>query len=250
LKFVLRRRAAIVLRIKIYKGERKSVRVLIVAPHPDDEVLGCGGVMARHAANGDEVHVAVVTRGHPDVFPAESVDRVRAELKEAHAVLGVRSVKYLDFPAPRLDTVPRHTVADAIAKLLKELQPHTMYVPHHGDMHFEHGLINEACLVAARPLDATAVRRILAYETLSETEWAPPTPAAGFQPTVYVDIANYLQKKLDAFSCFRSQLKSPPNPRSLEIIKALAMFRGAAAHLTAAEGFVLLREIARADDSV
>jgi N-acetylglucosamine malate deacetylase 1 len=219
------------------------VRVLVVAPHPDDEILGCGGVMARHAAAGDEVHVAVVTRGHPDVFPPESVDLVRAELREAHALLGVSSVRYLDFPAPRLDTVPRHTVADAISQVLRELRPEVMYVPHHGDMHFEHGLIYEACLVAARPHNSTAVRRILAYETLSETEWGPPTAGAAFQPNVYFDITGYLNKKLEAFSCIRSQVKSPPHPRSLEVIKALAKYRGAAAHLEAAEAFVLLREI-------
>src|SRR5215813_11785029 len=96
-------------------------KVLVVAPHPDDEVLGCGGVMARHAAAGDEVHVIVVTRGHADLFPPESVDRVRAELREAHAILGVTSVTNLDFPAPRLDTVPRHRIADSIAKVINQL---------------------------------------------------------------------------------------------------------------------------------
>src|SRR5262244_239796 len=117
-----------------------SVRVLVVAPHPDDEVLGCGGTMARHAAGGDEVHVVVVTRGHPDVFSAESVEQVRNEMHEAHKVLKVRSVRFLDFPAPRTDTVPRHTVADAMAGVLRELKPHVLYIPHHGDLHFEHGL--------------------------------------------------------------------------------------------------------------
>jgi len=219
------------------------VRVLVVAPHPDDEVLGCGGVMARHAAAGDEVHVVVVTRGHPDVFSPESVEQVRNEMGKAHRVLGVHSARFLDFPAPRLDTVPRHAVADSIFGVLQELQPHTIYVPHHGDMHFEHGLIYEASLVAARPVDQERVSRIFAYETLSETDWAPPIPGATFQPTVYVDIEPYLEKKLQAFSCFASQVKPPPHPRSLENIRALAMSRGSAAHLKAAEAFCLVREI-------
>lgn len=220
-------------------------KVLVVAPHPDDEVLGCGGVMARHAAAGDEVHVVVVTRGHPEVFSASSVEHVRAEMREAHKILGVASAHFLDFPAPRMDTVPRHTVADAISKVLKELVPTLMYIPHFGDAHFEHGLIYEACLVAARPINPLTVGRILAYETLSETEWGAPVPGAAFQPTVYVDISEQLGRKLEAFSCFRTQVKDSPHPRSADVIRALATYRGAAAHLKAAEAFALVREIVR-----
>ena len=176
-------------------------------------------------------------------FPRSRSSASADEARQAHAVLGVASTRHLDFPAPRTDTVPRHTVADAIARLLKELKPHTMYVPHFGDMHFEHGLTYEACLVAARPLNRDPVRRILAYETLSETEWGPPIPSAAFLPTVFVDIAAHLQAKLKAFACFHGQVKSPPHPRSLENIEALARLRGAAAHLDAAEAFALVREI-------
>jgi N-acetylglucosamine malate deacetylase 1 len=220
-------------------------KVIVVAPHPDDEVLGCGGAMARHAAAGDEVHVVVVTRGHPEVFSAESVEQVRSEMRAAHKALGVNSSRLLDFPAPRMDTIPRHTVADAVAKVLQEVAPATMYIPHYGDAHFEHGLIYEACLVAARPLGPSAVERILAYETLSETEWGAPTSGAAFRPTVYVDISEHLGKKLEAFACFRTQVKTAPHPRSADVIRALATYRGAAAHLAAAEAFALVREIIR-----
>jgi N-acetylglucosamine malate deacetylase 1 len=220
------------------------VRVLVVAPHPDDEVLGCGGVMARHAAAGDEVRVLVMTRGVADLYSAELIDSVREEMRQAHSILGVKGAQFLDFPAPRMDTVPQHTISDAIGRVLREFQPQTIYIPHHGDMHFEHGLTYQCCLVAARPLDRNAPRRVLAYETLSETEWGPPQPAAVFQPTVYVDIEKHLEQKLAAAACFRSQLKPMPHPRSLEAIQSLARFRGATAHLQAAEAFVLVREIA------
>ena len=220
-----------------------SKKVLVVAPHPDDEVLGCGGVMARHAAAGDEVHVAVVTRGHPDVFSADSVDRVRNEAKDAHSILGVRSVRYLEFPAPRLDTIPRHQIADAVAGMIRELGPEIIYVPHHGDMHFEHGMTYEACLVAARPGRQPVVRRILAYETPSETDWSPPVSGSAFQPTVYIDIESQLEKKLRAMACFASQLQPSPHPRSLINLEAVARCRGAAAGLHAAEAFMLVREI-------
>jgi LmbE family N-acetylglucosaminyl deacetylase len=171
------------------------------------------------------------------------VESVRAEQLQAHAVLGVRFVQYLDFPAPRSDTVPRHQLSDAIGKVLCEFQPHTVYIPHHGDMHFEHGLVYQCCLVAARPVNPGAVARILAYETLSETEWSPPTASACFQPTVYINIEQQLEQKLKAIECFRSQLKPPPHPRSVECVKALATLRGATAHLHAAEAFMLVREI-------
>jgi N-acetylglucosamine malate deacetylase 1 len=217
-------------------------KVLVVAPHPDDEILGCGGVMARHAAAGDEVHVVVVTRGHPDVFSAESIERTRAELKKAHTLLGVRTVMFLDFPAPRLDTVPRHTVTDSIGRILIDLSPHTIYVPHHGDMHFEHGLVYESVLVAARPLQANSPARILAYETPSETEWGPPRPERGFHPTVFVNITAHLDKKLKAMACLESQLR-PSHPRSLKYLEALAHIRGMASGFEAAEAFVLVREI-------
>jgi len=219
------------------------VRVLVIAPHPDDEILGCGGVMARHTAGGDEVHVAVVTRGAPEVYREEQVAQTRAELKEAHGLLGIKSVQYLDFPAPRMDTIPRHTVADAIRRVIDELQPHTLYVPHFGDMHFEHGLTYQACLVAARPAGRIVVHRILAYETLSETEWGPPLAGYAFQPTVFVDIDACLSKKLAAMGCIKSQLFSAPHPRSLANLEALARLRGSTAGLKAAEAFVLVREI-------
>ncbi|HEY2882259.1 MAG TPA: PIG-L deacetylase family protein, partial [Pirellulales bacterium] len=163
------------------------MRVLVVAPHPDDEVLGCGGAMARHVATGDEVHVLVMTRGVSALFPQESVESLRKEMLQAHGVLGVKTTRFLDFPAPQMDTVPRHEIADAIGVVLQEILPHTLYTPHPGDMHFEHGLTFEACLVAARPIGLAKVNRILAYETLSETEWAPAINAASFQPNVFVN---------------------------------------------------------------
>jgi LmbE family N-acetylglucosaminyl deacetylase len=216
---------------------------LILAPHPDDEVLGCGGAMARAAARGEEVHVAVVTRGAADKYPAEAVDRIRAELREAHERLGVSSVRFLDFPAPRLDAVPRSELADALAAAIREVEPDWLYVPHHGDIHADHGAVYHAALVAARPHPERRLERILAYETPSETEWSPPHAAAAFLPTVYVDISDWLERKLEAMSRYQSQLRPAPQARSLEAIAALARHRGATIHCAAAEAFQLVREI-------
>ena len=219
------------------------MRVLVVAPHPDDEVLGCGGAIARHVANGDEVHVVVVGRGIPEQFSDESVARSRSELARAHEVLGVTGCRFLDFPVPRLDVVPAHELADALGSLLHELAPHTVYLPHHGDIHSDHRQVHHATLVAARPLAGCTVRRILAYETLSETEWARPTPEAVFCPTVFINIEDQLPRKLEAMACYESKLQPPPHPRSLESIERLARLRGSTVHLHAAEAFSQIREI-------
>lgn len=226
-----------------YISERRKMRVAVVAPHPDDEVLGCGGVMARHVANGDEVFVIVVTRGIPELFAPELIERTRAEARKAHELLGVKETRFLDFPAPRLDVTPGHLVADALAKQFRDIRPERVYLPHHGDIHSDHGRIYHATLVAARPLAKCPVKQLLCYETLSETEWSPPIATSVFYPTVFVDITAHLQNKLDAMSCFETQIKQPPNPRSLQAIEALARYRGATVNLMAAEAFVLVREI-------
>jgi len=222
------------------------VTVLVVATHPDDEVLGCGGVIARHADAGEAVHVLVVTRGIPELFLPEQIEATRLELRAAHQRLGVRQAHFLDFPAPRLDVLPGHQLADAIGGVLRAVGAETVYLPHRGDLHADHRAVYAATLVAARPINGCPVRRLLCYETLSETEWAPPTGDLAFVPTVFVDIAAWLERKLEAMACYRSQLKEPPHPRSLLALRALAQLRGATAGLAAAEAFLLVREIVEA----
>lgn len=217
--------------------------ILVIAPHPDDEVLGCGGVIARHTRNGDDVHVLVVSRGLPELFPPSSVDVGRRELSEAHIILGIASVKFLDFPAPRLDVTPGYLIADAIRPVIWQLHPASVYLPHHGDIHGDHRATSLATIVAARPNGTFSVPRLLAYETLSETEWANPNSSAAFQPTVFVDITEYLPDKLRAMERYQSQLKASPHPRSLEAIRALAAYRGHTVNVPAAEAFSLIREI-------
>ena len=219
------------------------MKVLVVAPHPDDEVLGCGGSIARHVASGDEVHVLVATRGLPELYSDEGVAHVREEARRAHAKLGVTQTHFRDFPAPALDTVPRYQLAEAIASIIREQQVEYLYIPHHGDIHSDHFHLYHAALVAARPLGHCPVRRILVYETISETEWAPPLADSVFYPTVFVDISEYLQLKLDAMACFESQVQPPPSARSLRTIESLARYRGATVSCDAAESFMLVREI-------
>lgn len=219
------------------------MNILVIATHPDDEVLGCGGVMARHSDHGDIVHVIIVTRGIPELFPYERVEETRTELRAAHDILGVSGVTFLDFPAPRLDTVPGCDLADAIGGVISQFQPRIVYAPHRGDIHGDHQATYWATLVATRPINGCSVRRVLCYETLSETEWGSPVGDQAFIPTVFVGISDSLERKLDAMSCYRSQLRQPPHPRSLRSIEALACLRGGTVGLHATEAFMLVREI-------
>ncbi len=217
--------------------------VLVVAPHPDDEVLGCGGVIARHVARGDDLYVVVVSKGAPDVFPPELVEQVRQEAAMANKVLGTKRMFFLDFPAPRLDSVPTSSLAGALKDVVAQVQPATVYLPHNGDIHGDHKAVYWATLVATRPNGGFFPGRLLCYETPSETEWGAPIPSDVFAPTVFADVSQYLGVKLEAMKCYGSQLAPSPRARSLGSIEALARVRGSTIGVMAAEAFCLVREV-------
>lgn len=219
-------------------------RALVIAPHADDEILGCGGTIARLVDSGRHVEVVVATRGHPPRFAQAQVDQVRDEARKAHDVLGVARTHFLDFPAAGLDQVPRAELNAGIAAVVEACRPDTLFIPFVADLHFDHGLIFEAAMVAARPLGGSYPRRILAYETVSETNWAAPYLSPPFHPNLFVDIAEYLEPKIEAFGCFASQVRAFPNERSFETLRALAQVRGSCVSHMAAEAFVLIREVA------
>jgi LmbE family N-acetylglucosaminyl deacetylase len=216
---------------------------LIIAPHPDDEVLGCGGTIKRLSSGGTEVFVLIATRGKIGMYSEGSIVNTRSDAKRAHKILGVAETRFLDFPAPDLDLVSIAEISDAISSIIKEFDVSTVYMPHHGDIHNDHKVVFQAGLVAARPLNGNPVKRIFSYETLSETEWAAPFGNNSFVPTFFVNITDHLSAKLEAMKCFRTQLREFPNPRSLEAIKALANFRGSTVGLNHAEAFMTIRII-------
>ena len=220
-----------------------SGRVLVVAPHPDDEVLGCGGTIARCADEGGEVHVAVVTTGRPPAFTEAMTAAVRAEAGSAHRHLGGRETHWLDLPAAQLFETPHSELNAALQALVRDLRPDVLFVPFVGDMHMDHQLIFLSSMVAARPHQAEYPRTILAYETVSETNWNAPYVTPGFVPQVFVDISRSLARKLEAMAMFRSQLRDFPHERSVETLQALAIVRGTTVHRRAAEAFVLVRSV-------
>ncbi len=218
-------------------------RTLVIAPHPDDEVLGAGGTIARLSQAGNEVYVAVVTEGKPPAFPAELVARVQAEAAKAHGMLGVKETFWLGQPAAALSETPHSSLNAALQGIMARLRPKTVLVPFIGDMHIDHQLIFTSTLVASRPHHEGFPEQILAYETLSETNWNAPYLTPSFVPNVFVDISAQLEVKLAAMEIFASQLREPPHERSLETLRALAVLRGATVMKAAAEAFVLVRQV-------
>lgn len=219
------------------------MRVLVIAPHPDDEVLGCGGTIAKYVSMGDNVYVCIVTKGCEPLFSQDSVDKVMDECKKADALLGVKETIFLDFPAAMMEEVPRYKLNDAFIKTIQEIKPEIVYLPHRGDMQLDHKMTVDAAMVALRPKYDHMVKKIYAYETLSETGWDIPNIANEFIPNVYNDVSEFMGKKLDAFKKFTTQLAKSPNPRSLETVEALAKFRGNTVSIPYAEAFMLLREV-------
>ncbi|CAA0219673.1 Carbohydrate esterase, family CE14. Probable N-acetylsugar deacetylase [Tenacibaculum maritimum] len=217
--------------------------VLIVAPHADDEVLGCGGIMKRKSQEGDNVIVLIVTRGTPKMYSDDKVANVRNEAKQSHKILGVKKTFFLDFHAPELDITSSAEIARGISKIVKENSIDEMYIPHRGDIHSDHRVVANSCYVAARPVNGCSVKSIYAYETLSETEWAAPFGDDAFIPNHFVDITEFIDFKLKAMECFKSQLREFPNSRSLECMESLAKFRGATIGVNRAEAFMIIRTI-------
>jgi N-acetylglucosamine malate deacetylase 1 len=217
--------------------------VLVIAPHPDDEILGCGGTMHSLAGKGCNVYVLIVTKGDPDIFPEERIKKVRKEALEAHIFLNVKETRFLEFIAPNLDLTSHAQISRAIESIIKELNIQVLFLPHRGDLHHDHRIVFESALVAARPVRDCPVKCIYAYETLSETEWAAPFSSDTFIPNVFFCIENSLDFKLNAFQCYETQVKIFPGSRSNEAIKSLAVFRGVTIGKKAAESFMLIREI-------
>lgn len=222
-------------------------KVLVIAPHADDEVLGCGATISKLAKEGHEVYVLIATNasvGAPELFGPEIIRQVRSEAMEAHKILKVHETVFLELPAPALDQYPRYKMANEIASVIKKFAVDTVFIPHRGDCHKDHAVIHECAMVACRPLANCTVKRVYAYETLSETEWGEPVAADFFVPVKYNTFtSNEFAVKLEAMSCFKSQLYPFPASRSLEAIEALAKFRGCTVSADRAEAFEVLREV-------
>jgi LmbE family N-acetylglucosaminyl deacetylase len=216
--------------------------LLVVAAHPDDEVLGCGGVLARESASGRLVHVLILADGETSRAGGEAALSSRREAAYAAAdVLGVASVNFLNMPDNQLDNVPLLTVIKGIEAEMARIGPESVLTHHARDVNVDHVIAHEAVLAACRPLPESVLRELLFFEIPSSTEWRPDGAAASFAPNVFVDISDVMQLKLKALKTYAHELRAFPHPRSLEAVEALATWRGATVGVARAEAFMLGR---------
>ncbi len=224
--------------------------ILVVAAHPDDEVLGCGGAIARHVVHGDAVHVLILAEGitsraqeRDREVATEDLHHLARGAEAAHRILGSASLQLEDFPDNRMDSVDLLTIVKRIETAIDLHRPTTLYTHHAGDVNIDHRRIHDAVVTACRPVPGQSVRELLFFEVPSSTEWQPPGSAAPFLPNVFVDISSVLEKKVAALDCYDSEMRDFPHPRSVRAVTALAQWRGATAGLQAAEAFMLGRQI-------
>ncbi|MEM7280435.1 MAG: PIG-L deacetylase family protein [Pseudomonadota bacterium] len=215
--------------------------ILIVAPHPDDEVLGAGGYIRKASAAGDRVTVLTVSGHLPPLYKQEDYETTVQEAKEAHAILGVEESIYLEIPATMVQDVSVRELNGKIHEIVSRVEPAVVLIPY-PDRHVDHQVVFNSVQVATRPIGpGKCIELVAAYETLSETHWNAPHIEPNFTPNWVVDISNEIDAKIDALGCFASQVPAFPHPRSLEAARALALFRGTQAGFSYGEGFHIIR---------
>ena len=218
------------------------MKTIVIAPHPDDEVLGPGGTLLRRKTEGATVAWLIVTTITTDTGWSEEKIRQRAdEIKRVTSLFGFDSVFELNFPTTQLDRSSMGDLVTGISNVFKKFEPEEVFVPHSADVHTDHRLVYDAAASCTKWFRHPSVKRVLAYETLSETDFGLGTNQ-GFRPNVFVNIEHYLDDKLRAMDIYASELGEFPFPRSHEAIQALATLRGASSGFKAAEAFELLRE--------
>lgn len=225
------------------------MKILVIAAHPDDEVLGCGGTAARLVGEGHEVHFAILGEGVTS-RNAQRADAEQSHLtrlhRQAHAAavqVGVKNVVLHKLPDNRLDTVALLDVVKIVEDLVDRVKPEVIYTHHAGDLNVDHGVIHRAVLTATRPVAGQPVLEIYAFEVPSSTEWAFHRIEPAFHPNVFVDITRTLEKKIAAMECYESEARKFPHPRSPEALRAVATRWGSVVGCAAAEAFELVRSV-------
>ena len=223
--------------------------ILFIAAHPDDEVLGSGGTIARIANETKNVYVAILGEGITSRYSrreqadVSALENLRKSSKCVSELLGVKELFLYDLPDNRFDTIPSLDIIKIIEVLIDKVKPSTIFTHHGGDLNIDHAIIHRATLTATRPHAGQFVKKVYAYEVPSSTEWAFGQFNMRFQANVFVDISVTLEKKIEAMEIYESEARTFPHPRSPEALRALAKRWGAAAGLEAAEVFELIREI-------
>ncbi|MEO1622961.1 MAG: PIG-L deacetylase family protein [Cyanobacteria bacterium J06632_3] len=224
--------------------------VLVIAAHPDDEVLGCGGAIAKHCQRGDSVHILILAEGATSRSLTRSRTHWESELtalsiaaRNASKILGADSTTLHHFPDNRMDSCDLLEIIKPIESVIDQRQPAIVYTHHSGDVNIDHRRIHDAVVTACRPIPKHPVKSLLFFEIPSSTEWQPPGSAAPFLPNWHVNISETLTLKLEALAAYDSEMRQWPHPRSLQAVKYLAHWRGASVGVEAAESFILGRHL-------
>jgi LmbE family N-acetylglucosaminyl deacetylase len=224
--------------------------ILVVAAHPDDEVLGCGGVLALNGGK-DPVDILILGEGitsrseRREHANTAAVERLRADAQAAGKMLGARSVRLANFPDNRFDGVPLLDVIKVVEAAVAELSPQTIYTHHPGDLNVDHGVTFRAVMTATRPMADQAVRDVYSFEVSSSTEWAFQQIQPPFRPNVFVDVSSSIERKVKAMLQYESEVRPFPHPRSGEAIRVQARRWGSVAGCEYAEAFELIRSVRR-----
>jgi LmbE family N-acetylglucosaminyl deacetylase len=224
------------------------MNVLVVAAHPDDEVLGCGATMALHAARGDTVHTMVlaegiISRGETSVAAKRKLAALHEAAGRANRRLGVKKLELLQFPDNRMDSVDRLEVIQAVEAKIAAFRPVVVYTHHPGDLNIDHQITHEAVAAACRPLPGQTVKKVLCFEVPSSSEWRFAGSGPAFAPNWFIDVGAHLQAKIAALREYKGEMRPWPHPRSYKAVTHLAHWRGASVGCEAAEAFVLARMV-------
>lgn len=219
-------------------------KVLVIAPHADDESLGCGGTLLRHSSEGDQIHWLLVTgMSKSSGFSEERIASRQQEIVTVAQYYGFNTTSQLGLPPAALETISLGSIIGGISETINKIKPDIIYVPYRNDAHSDHELVFDAAMSATKTFRYPFIKRVLAYETISETDFGLKPEDGGFRPNVYVDVADYMSRKLHILDVFESEMGEFPFPRSRKALEALATLRGAQSNCHAAEAFMLIKEI-------
>ncbi len=219
------------------------MNILVVSAHPDDEVLGLGGTLARHVQQNHVVYPAIFADGSQVRYSEEEREDLKGACVASCAELGAQPPEFLGFPDQKLDTYSQIDLTKAIENLIIKYHCEVVYTHHFGDINRDHQLLHEATLVATRPKPGGIVKRVLSYSVPSSTEWAPFLSDRSFLPNWFVDISTTLRQKLRALTHYSSEIPPYPHPRSLEAVENQAKFWGSSVGFEYAEPFMLMRNL-------
>jgi len=218
--------------------------VLAVSAHPDDETIGCGGTLLKHKSDNDNIYWLIITKptiksGYTEKF----IKSRENEIKNISDQYSMKKIFQLDYPPAILDNIALKDLITDISEVFTEVKPDIIYLPNRSDIHSDHRITFEAVMSCTKSFRFPSIKKILMYETVSETEFAPPFSNNAFQPNSFSDISNYIEEKIKIMKIYESEIGKHPFPRSEKNIRALATFRGATAGVEYAEAFMILKEI-------